>query len=101
MREQALEKCIDLDNLCDALTACFKEARRVLPNNHFSRNQATELARYLEATRMLLQELEHAAHSFVNAEDVASWVKELREEYLELEGMVKELRNDLNRTCFS
>lgn len=98
MREKSLKKAnhIDLDDLCDALLACFKEARRVLANNIFSFSQATELAKYLEAIRMLLQDLEHAAHTLGNARDQAATISELRDNYGELEGVVKELRNDLN-----
>ena len=98
MEEKALKKMkkSDLDCLGDELTACFKAARRVLAKNCFSENQAAELAKYLEAIRMLLQELEHATYSFINTGGQATTISGLRCDFLELEGTVKELRNDLN-----
>jgi hypothetical protein len=101
MNENVIKKVKlhDLGSLCDELTTRFKEARRVLARNCFSKSQATELAKYLEVIRMLLQDLEQATHSLTNAEDEASEISELRDNYYELEGIVKELRNDLSGTC--
>ncbi len=70
----------------------------MLANNCFSKNQAAELAKYLEVIRMLLEELEHATYSFINSRDQAATISGLRNDFFELEGSVKELRNDLSET---
>lgn len=101
MEEKTLKKIkqTDLDSLGDELAACFKEARRVLANKCFSKKQATDLAKYLEVIRMLLQELEYVTYSFINSGDQAATISELRSNFFELEGSVKELRNDLSGPC--
>jgi hypothetical protein len=90
----------DLGDLCEALMSCFQEARRVLAHNCFSAGQAIELAKYLETIRMLLQVLNQALHSPVGAQIAVPSINELRENYFELEGIVKELRNDLSGSDF-
>jgi hypothetical protein len=100
MRVKTLKsmKNIDLDDLCDALLACFRHARRVLANNVLSYSYTTELAEYVETIRMLLQNLEQASRTLGNAPCQAATIIRLRDNFEDLEGIVKERRNDLNRT---
>lgn len=99
MRESALQKNErkDIDKLCRDLEDCFKSSRAVLSKNIVSVDQAKELAVTLESIRMLLQELGQALQESAGGWGQVSSVSALWERYLELEGAVKELRNDLYR----
>lgn len=92
-------KQIDLDDLCASLMDCFQRSRSVLAKNRCTANQASELAEYVANIRMLLQELDHAVHLFVGDSVRVPSISELWKYYFELEGYVKELRNDLNEAC--
>jgi hypothetical protein len=70
----------------------------VLANNVLSYSYTTRLAGYVETIRMFLQNLEQASRTLGNAPCQAATISKLRDNFEDIEGIVKELRNDLSRT---
>ncbi len=85
----------DLDKLCEELIRYFHKARRMLDHSKCSSGQARELASYVEGVRMLLRELNCRLSSPIEYNSRSQLISELHNYYLELEGIINEIRNDL------
>ncbi len=83
----------DLDIMLDMLAANLKEAKRLLNSGKFDAGRVKVLTDYVVETRFLLKQLEQCPHS-PRIKSRLSDIRKLQKGYLELEGMVKEFRND-------
>lgn len=75
----------------------LEKAHRLVSGEKSDPLRYKELAGYLCAIRSLLKELQEAACSPLTEKGIAATIQELRDRYSELEGLVKEKRNDLLR----
>ena len=86
---------VNVNDICEELAECFYYIKRVLRSNSFDLAQAKKLAVQVMTIRSLLKELERVPETASRNSGRASMsISELQERYLELEGMVKEIRND-------
>ncbi len=95
MRKKANQgtKLLDFNELYNALAVLLHDSRKTLINGKLDPSRAGELADYVVVIRSLLKQLNTLPLPIEN-KDLASSINSLREDYLELEGMVKEIRND-------
>ncbi|MGE5893566.1 MAG: hypothetical protein ACM34I_05880 [bacterium] len=85
----------DIDAMLCTLTANLDEAKRMLNSGKIDPGRVKNLTGYVVEIRLLLKELEQSPYSSARITSRLSVINELRKGYLELEGMVKEFRNDL------
>jgi hypothetical protein len=83
----------EVDELYKALSDLLQEAKNMLSSGKLDPNRAGELAEYVVVIRSLLKQL-YTHHQRIENKDPVSPINRLREDYLGLEGMVKEIRND-------
>lgn|SRR5574337_444122 len=83
-----------LDTVFNTLKFCLEKAHVLINRNKVDHLQYAELAEYTCQIRLLLKELHHVAGPFTDKKTTAI-IHELRDRYTELEGIVKERRNDL------
>ena len=79
-----------LDDLCHT-------SWHLLRKNNVTLEDTRQLADYVTQVRVLLTELEHSEARLHRSETALSSIAGLKQRYLELEGMVKEARNNLQR----
>lgn len=86
----------DLEMICENLTTYLDQSRRLLKADAVGLPDARELAAHVREIRLLLKELQDAEYVSRQNERLAATIYELQRRYLELEGIVKEIRNDLS-----
>lgn len=86
-----------IDELFPILEWISKETERIVNAQKVSAMDVQKIAGYLTDIRLLLNELSHY-QVWPDVRDLpASNGKTMAQRYLELEGKIKEIRNDLNR----
>ncbi len=84
----------DLDELWQTLEQYLHRAMRAFTTDRLSLSQIKELTASVEEIRQLLQELDRCLCPPGGDAHRKPSISELRNAYLELEGMAKEIRND-------
>lgn len=84
----------DIDTTFDALREILSAAKRLVNSGRVDPGRMKELAGYVVRIRSLLKELEQIRHSPDQISSRLSIINDLQKDYLDLEGIVKEFRND-------
>jgi hypothetical protein len=87
----------DHESLATTLDGLYHTSRRVLRKTAMNTEDIRQLADYVTQVRVLLAELEQLETGSHCSETALSAISGLKQRYLELEGMVKEARNNLHR----
>lgn len=91
---QKIKRARDLESLCDVLNELFDTSKAILRENELTVAQAVEIIGYITQIRSLLFELQ-ACRGGKGADEILSLKIDLLNKcYFELEGVVKEIRND-------
>ncbi len=91
-----LKPFAEIDTLCRTLNEYCEWTKTVLAGGPLSVLQAQELAMRVQEIRLLLQHLINLPQSKVSGRTQLALLNGLHAQYLELEGMAKEKRNDLD-----
>lgn len=86
----------DHESLVTTLDGLYHTSRRVLRKSVINIEDMRQLADYVTQVRVLLAELEQLETGSHRSETTLSAISGLKQRYLELEGMVKEARNNLH-----
>jgi len=87
----------DHESLEATLDGLYHTSRRVLRKSAINPEDIRQLADYVTQVRVLLAELEQLETGSHRSETALSAISGLKQRYFELEGMVKEARNNLHR----
>jgi hypothetical protein len=87
------------ENIFRTLEDLYLTSRLMLGKNNINLDDTRQLAGYVTQVRVLLAELEHIETRLHRSETALSSIGGLKQRYLELEGMVKEARNNLDRNA--
>ena len=87
----------DYESLETTLDGLYHTSRRILRKSAIEPEDIRQLADYVTQVRVLLTELEQLETGSHRSETALSAISGLKQRYLELEGMVKEARNNLHR----
>ena len=85
-------------NIFKTLDDLYHTSRHVLGKNTVTLEDARQLAGSVTEVRVLLTELEHVETSLDRPVAALTSISDLKQRYLELEGMVKEVRNTLQQS---
>lgn len=99
-RADAIKRTTSIDDLHEHLEWIMRETERIIGSRRASFEEVHKMADYLKDIRLLLNELNcrEAWPGRVGAAGPPE--KSLAARYLDLEGKVKELRNDLSRRMY-
>lgn len=92
---QNINSIADIETLLSDLMELFYQSKKVLCRKTITRDQGREMAEHVTRIRLLITELCRAENKLlVNKADKEA-IDTARENYFELEGLVKEIRNNL------
>jgi DNA repair ATPase RecN len=86
------------ESLFSTLDDLYHTSWHMLRKNNVRLEDTRQLAEYVTQVRVLLAELERIETRVPRSETVLSSITRLKQRYRELEGMVKEVRNNLDRS---
>lgn len=92
--EHRIHSANDIDSIYLILAEFFSETERILNNNRFTLEEVRELSCYIEQIRLLITEIDRMENRLPEANKGLFQGGMLKELYLDLEGKVKEMRND-------
>ena len=88
---------VNNENIFKTLDDLYHTSRQMLEKNNATLEDTRQLAGYVTQVRVLLAELEQIETRLHRSDTAMSTITSLKQRYLELEGMVKEVRNNLHR----
>jgi hypothetical protein len=90
-------KASDLETVCHPVGKLFEEIEKMLERKNFSFEEAQETAACLTHVTSLMAELGRIKEGAAHDEKKTAALQELKQRSLDLEGCIKEIRNDLYR----
>ncbi len=93
--EQKSDKTVDFDDVCNNLLKFFHKSKSIINERTATAKEVREWINYIVEIRSLLTQLEQYEDKLKKDESRVSSIEYLKECYLEFEGMVKEMRDDL------
>jgi hypothetical protein len=100
MQNQAMQEapaCGYKEGIFRTLDELYHQSRHILAKNTVIFDDVRRLSGYIASVRTLLNELEFIEGRIRQSSQAIASLHDLRERYWELEGMVKEARNTLDR----
>jgi len=90
--KETIQNANNLEDLLPLLEGLAAELRTYIKGSRLTAEQLQAMSSYLASIRLLLNVLERKD---IGSNDTSRW---LAEQYVQLEGKVKEMRNDLDRS---
>ena len=94
---QEVKEAGDIARLTPLLMRLSSESRKILCKEEYTLKDIVELSLYITKIRQTLAELAPTGHALNTEVDLSVLLAHLQDCYLDLEGSIKEQRNDLYR----